>query len=160
MAVRKLSEQLVVWRIGDPDGRFPIYSEEGARRHEGRWHAKGQDVIYTSEHYGTAMLEKLVHYNGILPPNQHFIEISIPAGVSYEVVTKDSLDGWDRPDGSESREFGRNWIDEKRSAILFVPSVVSREENNVLINPRHTDSDRVKVGRETPVRWDARLFGK
>ena len=158
MAVRKLSEQLVVWRIGDPTGRFPIYSEEGARRHEGRWHAKGQDVIYTSEHYGTAMLEKLVHYNGILPPNQHFLEISIPPGVSYEVVTKDSLAGWDRPYGSESREFGKNWIDEKRSAILFVPSVVSREECNVLINPNHPDSDRIKVGREKPVRWDARLF--
>ena len=158
MAVRKLSDQLVVWRIGDPDGRFPIYSEEGARRNEGRWHAKGQEVIYTSEHYGTAMLEKLVHYNGVLPPNQHFIEIQIPTGVSYEVVTRDSLDGWDRPDGSESREFGRKWIDEVRSAILFVPSVVSREENNVLINPDHDDSDRIKVRPEKPVRWDARLF--
>lgn len=158
MTVRELSDQLSVWRIGDPDGRFPIYSEEGARRNEGRWHAKGQDVIYTSEHYGTAMLEKLVHYNGVLPPNQHFIEIQIPAGASYEVVTKDSLDGWDRPDGTESREFGRNWIDEARSAILFVPSIVSREENNVLINPNHEDSDRIKVGPEKPVRWDARLF--
>ena len=158
MTIRKLSDQLLVWRIGDPDGRFPIYSEEGARRNEGRWHAKGQDVIYTSEHYGTAMLEKLVHYNGVLPPNQHFIEIQVPAGVSYEAVTKDSLDGWDRPDGTESREFGRKWIDEVRSAILLVPSIVSREENNVLINPNHADSDRIKVGAEKPVRWDARLF--
>ena len=158
MAVRELAEQLVVWRIGDPAGRFPIYSEAGARRNEGRWHAKGQDVIYTSEHYGTAMLEKLVHYNGVFPPNQHFIEIRIPAGVSYEVVTKDSIDGWDRPDGAESREFGAKWIDETRSAILFVPSVVSREENNVLINPNHDDARRIKVGPEKPVRWDTRLF--
>ncbi|MDJ0709664.1 MAG: RES domain-containing protein [Woeseiaceae bacterium] len=158
MAVRQLSDQLVVWRIGDPDGRFPIYSEEGARRNEGRWHAKGQDVIYTSEHYGTAMLEKLVHYNGVLPPNQHFIEIQIPAGVSYEVVTKDSISGWDRPDGTESREFGRKWLDDARSAILFVPSAVSREECNVLINPNHADSSRIQVGQEKPIRWDARLF--
>ncbi len=158
MAVRKLSDQVVVWRIGDPDGRFPIYSEEGARRNEGRWHAKGQEVIYTSEHYGTAMLEKLVRYNGVLPPNQHFIKIQVPAGVSYEVVTKDSLDGWDRPDGTESREFGRKWLDEARSGILIVPSVVSREENNVLINPNHDDASRIKVGPEKPVRWDDRLF--
>jgi len=158
MAVRTLSEELIVWRIGDPAGRFPIYSEQGARRHEGRWHAKGQDVIYTSEHYGTAMLEKLVHYNGILPPNQHFIEILIPPGVSYQVVTKDSPDGWDMRDGSESREFGRQWLEEKRSAILIVPSVVSREEHNVLINPNHRDAARIKAGLEKPVRWDARLF--
>lgn len=158
MAVRELLDQLVVWRIGDPDGRFPIYSEEGARRNEGRWHAKGQEVIYTSEYYGTAILEKLVHYNGVLPPNQHFVEIQIPPGVSYEIVTKDSIDRWDSPDGTGSREFGRRWIDDNRSAILFVPSVVSREENNVLINPNHRDSNRIKVGPEKPVRWDARLF--
>lgn len=158
MTVRKLSEQLVVWRIGDPDGRFPIYSEEGARRNEGRWHVKGQEVIYAAEHYGTAMLEKLAHYNSILPPNQHFIEIQIPSGVSYEVVTKDSLDGWDKSDAAESREFGRKWLEEERSAILIVPSIVSREENNVLINPNHKDSSRIIVGREKPVRWDDRLF--
>ena len=158
MAVRKLPEQLVVWRIGDPDGRFPIYSEEGARRNEGRWHVKGQEVIYAAEHYGTAMLEKLAHYNSVLPPNQHFIEIQIPSGVSYEVVTKDSLEGWDKSDAAESREFGRRWLEEERSAILIVPSIVSREENNVLINPNHKDSSRIIVGREKPVRWDDRLF--
>lgn len=158
MTGRRLTETRVVWRIGDPDGRFPIYSAEGARRTEGRWHRKGQEVIYTSEHYGTAMLEKLAHYNGVLPPNQHFIEIEIPSGVSYEVVTKDSLPGWDRPNGTESREFGWNWIQEIRSALVFVPSIVSREENNVLINPKHNDSGRIKCSLVKPVRWDKRLF--
>ena len=158
MTSRRLTETRVVWRIGDPDGRFPIYSAQGARRTEGRWHRKGQEVIYTSEHYGTALLEKLAHYNGILPPNQHFIEIEIPSGVRYEVVTKDSLPGWDRPNGAESREFGRKWIEESRSAILFVPSIVSREENNMLINPNHEDSSRIQCGLEKPVRWDERLF--
>jgi RES domain-containing protein len=158
MAVRALSEAIVVWRIGDPNGRFPIYSAEGARRTEGRWHAKGQEVIYTSEHYGTAMLEKLVHYNGVLPPDQYFIEIEIPAGVRYEIVTKDTVDDWAHPAGTEARDFGKQWIEEKRSAILFVPSVVSREEQNVLINPSHEDSSRIKVGAEKPVKWDHRLF--
>ena len=158
MTARKLSEQLVVWRIGDPDGRFPIYSEEGAKLNEGRWHAKGQGMIYSSEHYSTAMLEKLAHYNGVLPPNQHFIEIQIPSGLSYEVVTKDSLKGWDNADGAVSRDFGWKWIDENLSAILFVPSVVSREENNVLINPNHKDTSDIQIGYEKPVCWDARLF--
>ena len=158
MAARELRDQIIVWRIGDPAGRYPIYSAEGARRTEGRWHAKGQEVIYASEHYGTAMLEKLVYYNGVLPPNQHFLTILVPAGTSYEVVTKDSVDGWDSPDGARSREFGSKWIEERRSAILFVPSVVSREENNVLINPNHEDAGNFEVGKETPVRWDDRLF--
>jgi len=158
MAVRKLTEPLTVWRIGDPEGRFPIYSGEGSTLGEGRWHRKGQDLIYTSEHYGTAMLEKLVHYNGVLPPNQHYLKINIPAGVSYEVLTKDSLSGWDDLNGSVSREFGAAWFDESRSALLIVPSVVSREEQNVLINPNHAESMRIRPGRERPVRWDNRLF--
>jgi RES domain-containing protein len=158
MAVRQLTEPFAVWRIGDPEGRFSIYSGEGAALSEGRWHRKGQDVIYTSEHYGTAMLEKLAHYNGILPPNQHFVTITIPAGVTYETVTKDSLPRWDDGDGATSREFGAAWFTEKRTAILIVPSFVSREECNVLINPNHASSVHIKPGRERPVRWDQRLF--
>ena len=158
MAVRRLTQGTVVWRIGDPQGRYPIYSAEGARRHEGRWHARGQEVIYTSEHYGTAMLEMLVHYNGVPPPNQHFIKIRIPKGVSYEVVTKDLGEGWARRDGADSRQFGSRWIKECRSAIAYVPSVVSREENNVLINPNHEDSSQIKAGLEQPIRWDSRLY--
>jgi RES domain-containing protein len=146
------------FRIGDPEGRFRIYSGEGAALVEGRWHEKGQEVIYASENYGTAMLERLAHYNGLLPSNQHFLEIIIPSGTSYEEVTKDSLNGWDRSDGSVARAFGSEWLNEMRSAVLLVPSFVAREELNVLINPRHFDASRIMPGREKPVWWDARLF--
>ena len=82
------------YRIGDPQGRHAIYSGEGAALAEGRWHERGQEVIYASAHYATAMLEKLARYNGIMPPDQHFIELQIPVGTSYEEVTKDILPGW------------------------------------------------------------------
>jgi RES domain-containing protein len=90
----KLTSPMRTFRIGDPEGRFPIYSSKGAALVEGRWHEKGQEVIYTSEHYSLAMLEKLAHYSGVLPPNQHFIAITLPAGTAYQVVTKDSLPDW------------------------------------------------------------------
>ena len=126
---------------------------------EGRWHEKGQEVIYASEHYSTAMLEKLAHYNGLLPANQHFIEIEIPVGTSYEEVTKDSLPDWHLTDSPVARAFGSGWIRDLRSAILIVPSCVAREELNVLINPHHPEARAIRVGREKPVWWDARLFG-
>lgn len=159
MSPRTLPEPLRIFRIGDPDGDYPIYSGEGAALTEGRWHDKGQEVIYTSAHYSTAMLEKLAHYNGLLPSNQHFMEIEIPAGTSYEEVTKDSLPEWHHADGNAARACGSGWLGEKRSAILVVPSVVAREESNVLINPQHPDAKAIRPGRERPVRWDARLFG-
>ena len=135
MTARTLREPMRVWRIGDPDGRYPIYSGEGAALQNGRWHAAGQRVIYASQGYSTAMLERLAHFNSVLPGNQHFIEIDIPAGVSYEVVTKDSLPGW--TDQLMARVHGVAWLAEARSAILIVPSFVAREECNVLVNPGH-----------------------
>lgn len=154
--LRALLEPMRAYRVGDPSGQYPIYSGEGASRHEGRWHERGQDVIYTSQYYSTAMLEKLAHYNGILPSNQHFIEIDIPARVTYEVVTKDSLPGWIDP--TRARSFGAKWFNERRSAILVVPCFVARMENNILINPSHPDAKLIKPGLEQPIVWDERLF--
>jgi len=158
MSAAKLAEPMRVFRIGDPDSHFPIYSGEGAARAEGRWHRMGQEVIYCSQHYSTAMLEKLANYNGILPPNQHFIEIDIAAGAPYETVTKDSLPGWHLADGGVARAHGSRWLEDRRSAILIVPSVVGREERNVLINPHHPDAQAIRPGLENSVWWDARLF--
>jgi RES domain-containing protein len=158
MAVRTLPEPMRAYRIGDPKGRYPIFSGEGAAVTEGRWHDRGQEVIYASAHYSTAMLEKLAHYNGVLPPDQHFIEIDIPAGISYEMVTKDILPGWDLLDSPHSRAHGSNWLDERRSAILIVPSYVAREEQNVLINPRHPEFVKIRPPLEKPVWWDKRLL--
>lgn len=155
---RQLSEALSAYRIGDPHGTYPIWSAQGARLVSGRWHRNGTDVIYTSECYSTAMLEKLVHFSGQLPANQHFIKVHIPAGTSYEVVTGDSLPGWASVDGDVARGFAAKWYAEGRSCLLIVPSVVAREERNFVINSRHPDFVGIKPGLETPVWWDKRLF--
>lgn len=155
---RTLQETLRAYRIGDPAGRFPVWSTEGARRVSGRWHEAGAEVIYASATYSTAMLEMLAHWNGTVPPNQHFVEITIPRGTRYEVATADTVPGWAGPGGEAARRFGRTWYAENRSAILIVPSVVARMERNIVINTRHDDFANVTVGLETPVWWDQRLF--
>jgi RES domain-containing protein len=157
---RALPEALRAFRIGDPQGKYPIYSGEGAATVEGRWHRRGQEVIYASLSYATALLEKLAHYNGVLPSNQHFIEIEIPAGTSYEQCTKDSLPEWSLPDSPQARAFGSQWLEEARTAILIVPSYVAREERNVLINPRHAQAGKIRPSLEKPVWWDSRLFDR
>jgi RES domain-containing protein len=146
------------YRIGDVSGAHPIYSGQGAALTEGRWHEKGQDVIYSSEHYSAAMLERLIYFNGIMPRGQRFVEISIPAGTTYEVVTKDILPDWHLRDGHVSRAFGSAWFVSLRSALLIVPSRVAREERNVLINPHHPDAKAISPSLEMPVCWDERLF--
>lgn len=157
---RGLPSPMRVYRIGDARGEFPVWTAEGARRTNGRWHEVGAEVIHASRNYSTAMLEMLAGWPGFEPPNQHFVEAAIPAGASYEVVTADVLPGWHLENRGASQRFGRDWYQERRSVILIVPSVVARPETNVLINTRHPEYERlnIEIGLETPVWWDRRLF--
>lgn len=155
---RRLRDSLRAYRIGDPSGEFPIWDAGGARRVDGRWHEAGASVIYASEHYATAMLEKLVHYAGLLPRGQHFIAIHVPAGIRYEVLNPDALPGWAQANGEAARAFGARWYREQRSALLIVPSVVARMERNFVFDARHPEFASIRVGQETPVWWDERLF--
>ena len=116
---------MLAYRIGDAAGAYPVYSAEGAREYPGRWNQRGEAMIYASEHYSTAMLEKLV-CTGEMPPNQHFVEITISPATSYEIVTKDSLPDWQHANRAVARTFGSGWLSEERSALLIVPSVSSR----------------------------------
>jgi RES domain-containing protein len=153
-----LDRTLVCYRIGDPDGEFSIFDARGAALYPGRWNARDTAVIYASENYSTAMLEKLAGGNGRLPPNQHYIKITIPRGLSFEVVTKDRLPGWDTPEPTVSRDFGVVWVREARSVVLLVPSYVARIERNVVINPKHHEFSKIETSLPEPVWWDARLY--
>ncbi len=158
MTPQKLDRTLTAYRIGDPNGAHPIFDSTGARLFPGRWNTAASPVIYTSEHYSTAMLEKLAHGNGRVPPHQHWIEISIPSGVSYEVFSHAHHPGWEAADCMVAKTYGEAWQRSLRSLILIVPSIVARIENNILINDRHSEFPRVKHGLHQPVWWDERLF--
>lgn len=154
----KTDRTLTCFRIGDPGGRFPIFDAEGARLYPGRWNKPTSPIIYASEHYSTAMLEKLVHANSLLPPNQHYIRITIPAGIEYEVFQPAALPGWDGADESLCKNYGDTWCRERRSAALLVPSIVARIEHNVLLNPLHPDFAKIDYDLPQPVWWDERLY--
>lgn len=159
MTAQVLDRTLTCYRIGDPSGAYPIFDATGSTIAPGRWNTPGSPVIYTAEHYSTALLEKLVHGSGRLPPNQHYVEITIPRGTRYEVFSPPALPGWDAMPATVSKAFGEAWCVERRSAILIVPSVVARLDSNILINPAHPDFAGIATGLHQPVFWDRRLFG-
>lgn len=158
MRAQTLDRVLTAYRIGDPDGEHPIFDATGSGLAPGRWNTSSSPMIYTSEHYSTAMLEKLVHGNGRLPPNQHYVEITIPSGIPYEVLSTAHQRGWDDEDCLVGKAYGEAWQQSKRSLLLIVPSVVARMERNFLVNPAHPEFPKITHALHEPVWWDSRLF--
>lgn len=142
------------------DRRFPIFDGAGARLIGGRWNSPGRPIIYAAETFAGAVLEILVHANlGRMPSNHKIIEISIPDDLPTESVTGADVPGWDKPDFRASRNYGDKWLLELRTAILLVPSAVTRgRERNVLLNPQHPDFSRITASAPQLIGWDERLF--
>lgn len=126
--------------------------------HGARWNSPGRRVIYAAETYAGALLEILVHASGGVPRNQLYIEIEIPSSVSIEEVKSHDVPAWDSRSFEASRTFGDRWYDERRTAVLLVPSLVTRIERNVVVNQDHPDFVRIHASQPLPVRWDARLW--
>ena len=158
MTAQILDRVLTAYRIGDPAGAYPIFDATGSKLWPGRWNTHGSPMIYASERYSTAMLEKLAHGNGRLPPNQHWIAITIPSGVSYEVFSTAHHPDWAAEDCRAAKAYGDAWRRSKRSLLLVVPSVVARMERNILVNDAHPDLHRITRSLHEPIWWDRRLF--
>jgi RES domain-containing protein len=159
VTAQRLDRVLTAFRIGDPDGAYPVFDATGSCLAPGRWNTESSPLIYTSEHYSTAMLEILANGAGRFPDNQHFIQITIPNGASYELLNPEHLPGWDANRVGVSQVYGEAWQISRRSLLLLVPSVVARMELNALINPQHAEFPRITHSLHQPVWWDRRLFG-
>jgi RES domain-containing protein len=151
---------LTCYRIGDPDGEYAIFDTEGARLFPGRWNTSASPMLYTSEHYSTALVEKLVHSNGVLPPNQHYVRITIPNGTTFETFQPERHPGWDGRSESLCKDVGERWYLSGRSALMIVPSIPARVDRNFLINLQHPDARAITADLPLPVWWDERLFAE
>lgn len=147
-----------VFRIAD--GRHPLWDGTGALRVGGRWNSPGSAVIYGATTYAGAMLEVLVHTRiGKVPKTHVWVVGVVPDSVAVEKVTPIMLPaGWGDQESMVAREFGDRWVREGRSAVLLVPSVVTGDDGNVVINPAHPGAGKIEVSAPRTVVWDTRLF--
>jgi RES domain-containing protein len=147
-----------IYRIAD--GRHPIWDGSGAGLIGGRWNSPGKPVIYGSLSYSCAMLEILAHANiGRVPQTHQYVIAEVPKDVSVEILEGSTLpEGWDLENIASARAFGDQWLNEARSAILIVPSVIARLDRNALVNPLHPDAKKLIVSEPKRVIWYKRLF--
>ncbi|WP_439555104.1 RES family NAD+ phosphorylase [Dyadobacter sp.] len=129
----------------------------GAFRHGGRWNSPGHHMLYTATHRSLAMLEVLVHLNKSVPPPEYVIVVLyVPDAMATPTVP------YMRPDwqGEEywTKDTGDQWVEDKKTLLCRVPSIVVKSEYNFLINPAHEHASAIKVVGKEPFEFDLRLF--
>jgi RES domain-containing protein len=64
------------------------------------------------------------------------------------------------PAPAETMEIGDGWAHEKRSAVLALPSAISPDDANFLLNPEHSDFRRIRIHPPIDYEFDPRLIGR
>ena len=137
---------------------------EGAKKLGGRWNHEGVAVLYCSSSLALTQLETLVHLEGILPPGGfEYLKLEFPdACIGRRIRVKEleeyGIDWRAYPPHALLREIGSEWIESDASLVMEVPSAVSPNESNYLLNPVHPDFRKITIGTCSPVEWDSRLL--
>lgn len=150
---------MLVWRITRE--RYQTLDGEGARLNGGRWNSEGMPVVYTSTTLALAALEYLVHVDPEdVPEDLVAMQIQVPDGLPDERIRASDLPvDWNEvPNHPACLERGDAWVKDARVAVLRVPSAIVPEEENVLINAKHTDAGQITVARTRPFAFDPRLL--
>jgi RES domain-containing protein len=151
---------MFVYRISNKN--YSALDGIGGLYGRGRWHQKGNLVVYTSEHASLAAWEKLMHVTSMdnLPENLLLIKIEIPEISKIQAVPRKVLvQGWDGfPFVSETIDYGTSFLRSREFLALKVPSVVIPEEFNIILNPNHPDFHECKVVSKHPFLFDKRIF--
>lgn len=138
-----------------------ILSGKGAAIFGERWNSKGTEIIYTAENRSLAMAEVVVHLTiGMLPSNYEMLTIFIPNSIKIkEIKTKELPENWNIfPHPKATQKIGDEFLLENKFCLLKVPSVVTKGDFNILINPFHADFKKIKVITSEPFPFDRRLF--
>jgi RES domain-containing protein len=143
-----------LWRISN----YADLSGIGGLRAAGRWHSQGRRIVYLADHPSSALLEMLVHMDrDVMPATYQLLRIAAPADMATETIHEELPPDW-RSQTLTTREIGDRWLDRFTSGLLRVPSAISANGNNYLLNPEHPDAAEVAVAEIIKAPFDARLL--
>jgi RES domain len=84
----------------------------------------------------------------------------IPVTIDEELIgiARRLPEDWhELPAPASTREFGTRWVMQARSSVLQVPSIVVDGEFNYVLNPRHADFGKLRIGAPISFSFDRRL---
>ena len=119
-------------------------------RASARWHTRGRRIVYCAPNPATALLEILVRLEielAAMPALLKLLKLEAPDDLSRERIKPHELPlGW-RTQEEITRRLGDTWLAAAQTAVLEVPCAIVPETTNVLINPAHPDSARIRIVR-------------
>ena len=153
---------VTAWRIVKRKNEKTAFSGEGARLYGGRWNSPGTSMVYSAQSRSLAVLEMLVHLDTAeLLEKYVFFDITVDESLILVLAEGDLPHNWQaNPAPSRLRVIGDAWAESNASVALRVPSSVIPAEFNFLLNPKHADFAKVRIGEPEPFRYDARLAEK
>ncbi|MBM34054.1 MAG: hypothetical protein CML22_07120 [Rheinheimera sp.] len=150
-----------VYRLAKTKYSDSAFTGVGAKMAGGRWNSEGIACVYTTQSEAQAVLEVLVHLQASPPLDAYtFTRIKLLDSDLMNLEDKALPKGWNEPEGSRAaRALGDGWITSTQSLALVVPSVITRHEKNVIINPQHPDlPKRLQSVESWPYGFDRRLL--
>jgi RES domain-containing protein len=136
---------------------------EGARLYPGRWNAPGIPGLYTASSPSLAQLEVMVNAEDwTIFSRLKFMLLSIAVTHKYliEFLSDELPKNWNAPVVTEeTQEFGKQQLDQLNHIGFIVPSVVTPQEKNIILNPRaERFNEHVKLISTEEFRIDDRLI--
>jgi RES domain-containing protein len=148
-----------VWRLFREHLRNSAFTGAGGLYVASRWNHLEIAMVYTATSRALAALEFFVNLQPNEAPNNLLMAEATVLDASVETLDAKLLPrNWRALDNERCRDLGSEWARSLRSVALKVPSAVVDEDWNVLLNPKHPQFGKVKIGAAKPFRYDERMF--
>lgn len=133
-------------------------SGTGAKNYGGRWNPVGFAALYTSEFISLAILEILVRATKNTSPYSYTLtSFDIPDSGIYQVQLKKLKSEW-KYDLKYTQGIGQDFLSQNQTLCVKVPSAIVPQENNLLLNPVHSDFKKIKILSSELLELDKRLL--
>ncbi|MDB5239818.1 MAG: molybdenum transporter substrate-binding protein [Spirosoma sp.] len=145
-------------------------STEGARLFGGRWNPKGYPLLYTTSSPALALVESLVHQPQIRYEKLsalYLFTLELPghyddAADSPDNVTHHPLDVlppyWNEESYERTQWILLDWLNQPKTLVAAVPSVVVPMSVNYLIHPAHPSFKDIRVVKSERFPVEPRLW--
>ena len=137
---------MTLWRVSN----HAVLDGTGGLRAPGRWHTRGNPIVYCAGNAAAALLETLVHAEidaEDIPVAFRYLEIEAADSVGVETIRPADLSSVWRVNFAHTRRTGDEWLRSGRAALLRVPSAIAPETWNFLINPMHPESAAIRIAK-------------